>query len=161
MLSQKSEDGPHIAVKTQSNNTPNGRPQYSEVPLQGWAVFITPLSYNVQVLCPLLSLRGEILRTVVIPHGPSRYIQMPTPLGCCVDWHNRLAQMLHIFVLLLIPSRNFSFIRIAVLPTHYAVCQPLQLSTCQVHPQRVIKPQLEQPSNIELLWLPWCWVPWF
>ena len=76
----------------------------------------------------------------MLPYGPSRYLQLPVPLWCCVDWHNRLAQMLHILVLLLIPSRNFSFIRIAVLHIHYAVCQPLQLSPCQeVHPQGVIK----------------------
>ena len=63
--------------------------------------------------------------------------------------------MFHIFVLFLIPSRNFSFIRIAVLPIHYAVCQPLQLSPCQqVHPQGVITLPLQQPSNVELLCLP-------
>ena len=73
-------------------------------------------------------------------YGPSRYLQLPAPLWCCVDWHNRLAPILHIFVLLLIPSRNFSFISIAVFPILYAVCQPFQLSPCQeVHPQEVIK----------------------
>ena len=32
MLSQKSDDWRHIAVKTQCNNTPNGSPQYTRVP---------------------------------------------------------------------------------------------------------------------------------
>jgi len=54
MLSQKSEDGPHIAVKTQCNNTPNGRPQYTLVPLQDWAVFIMSSSYNLRI-SPLFS----------------------------------------------------------------------------------------------------------
>jgi hypothetical protein len=59
--------------------------------------------------------------------------------------------MLHIFVILLIPSKNFSLIRIAELPIHYAVYQPLQMSPCQkVHPQEVIKLPLEQPSNISV-----------
>ena len=49
MLSQKSDDGPHIAVKTQCNNTPNGSPQYTQVPLQDWAFFIIPSSYNLRV----------------------------------------------------------------------------------------------------------------
>ena len=73
--------------------------------------------------------------TKLLPYGPSSYLQLPAALWWCVDRHTRLAQMLRKFVLLLIPSRNFSFIMIAVLPTHYAVRQPLQLSPCQkVHP---------------------------
>jgi len=96
------------------------------------------------------------------PYGPSRYLQLPAPLWCCADWHNRCAQMFHIFVLFLIPSRNFSFIRIAVLPIHYAACQPLWLSPCQeVHPHGVITLPMQQPSNVELLCLPWGRVHWF
>jgi len=54
-----------------------------------------------------------------------------------------------------------SFIRTAVLLTHYAVVHPLQFSPCQeVHPE-VVKLSPEQPSNIELLCLPWGRVPWF
>jgi len=49
MLSQKSDDGPHIAVKTQRNNTPNRSPQFTQVPLQDWAVLITPSSYNMRI----------------------------------------------------------------------------------------------------------------
>jgi len=49
MPSEKSDDGPHIAVKTQRNNTPNGSPQYTHVPLQGWAVFIMSSSYNLHI----------------------------------------------------------------------------------------------------------------
>jgi len=52
MLSQKSDDGPHTAVKTHCNSTPNGSPQYTQVPLQDWAVFIIPSSYN-QHISPL------------------------------------------------------------------------------------------------------------
>jgi len=44
MLSQKSDDWRHIAVKTQCNNTPNGSPQYTRVPgipfLAGVVTFI-------------------------------------------------------------------------------------------------------------------------
>jgi len=60
MLSQKSDDGPHIAVKTQYNNTPNGSPQYTQVPLQDWAaVFIYhPATICVSVLCPIPSLKS-------------------------------------------------------------------------------------------------------
>ena len=46
MLSQKPDDGPHIAVKTQCNNTPNGSPQFTQVPVQDWTAFIIPSSYN-------------------------------------------------------------------------------------------------------------------
>ena len=49
MLNQKSDDGPHIAVKTQCNSTPNGIPQFTLVPLQDWAVFIIPSSYNLHI----------------------------------------------------------------------------------------------------------------
>jgi len=49
MLSQKSDDGPHIAVKTQCNNTHNSSPQYTQVPQQDWAVFIMPSSYNLHI----------------------------------------------------------------------------------------------------------------
>ena len=49
MLSQKSDDGLHIAVKTQCNNTPNGSPQHTQVPLQDWAVFIIPPSYSLHI----------------------------------------------------------------------------------------------------------------
>ena len=49
MFSQNSDDGPHIAVKTQCNNTPNGSPQFTEVPLQEWAVFIIPSGYNLHI----------------------------------------------------------------------------------------------------------------
>ena len=156
-------------VKTQCNNTPNGSPQFTQVPLQDWAVFIVPSSYNLSI-SPLSytipterDFWGQLQYTEMLPFGPSRYLQLPAPLWC-VDWHSRLAQMLHIFVLLLIPMRNFSFIRTAVLPIHYAVCQPLLLSPClEVHPQRVIKLPLEQPSNLELLCFPQGTVPrfWF
>ncbi len=53
MLIQKS-DGRHIAVKTQCNSTPNGSPQFTVVPLQDWAVFIVPSSYNL-CISPLSS----------------------------------------------------------------------------------------------------------
>jgi len=46
MLSQKSDDGSHIVVKTQHNNTPNSNPQFTQVPLQDWAVIIVQSSYN-------------------------------------------------------------------------------------------------------------------
>jgi len=49
MLSQKSDDGPHISAKTQRNNTPNGSPQFIQVPLQDKAVLIIPSSYNLRV----------------------------------------------------------------------------------------------------------------
>jgi hypothetical protein len=39
MLSQKSDDGPHIVVKTQSNITHNGSTQSATVPVQDWAFF--------------------------------------------------------------------------------------------------------------------------
>jgi len=59
MLSQKSDDGPHIAVKTQCNNTPNGSPQYTQVPLHEWAVFIYhQAAICVSFLCPIPSLRS-------------------------------------------------------------------------------------------------------
>jgi len=145
MLSQKSDDGPHIAVKTQGNNTPNGSLQYTQVTLKDWAVFIIPSSYYLHIR-PLSNTTpkecvfwGQLQYTQLFPYGPLRYLQLPAPLWCCVDWHNRLAQVLHIFVL---PSSNFSFIWIVVLTTHYAVCQPLQLSPCQqVHLQVVINLQ--------------------
>jgi len=55
---------------------------------------------------------------------------------------------------------NFSFIRTAVLPIPYVVFQPFQQSPCQeVYPQGVIKLLPEQPSNVELLWLPQDRVP--
>ena len=166
MLSQKSDDGSHIAVKTQCSNNPNSSPQFTQVPPQDWAVFIIPSSYNLSI-SPLSNpipkecdFHGQLQYTELLPFGCSRYGQLPAPLWCCVDWHNRVAQMLRIFVLLLIPSRNFSFIRIAELPVHYAECQPLQLSPCQeVHPQRVIKRPLKQPSNVDLLCFLWGKVP--
>ena len=49
MLSQKSDDGPHITMKTQCNNTPDGHPLFTEVPLQDWAVFIMPSNYNLHI----------------------------------------------------------------------------------------------------------------
>ena len=167
-FSVKSYDGTHIAVKTQSSNTPNGSPQFTQVPLQHWAVFIIPSSYNLSI-SPLsytipteCDFRGQLQYAELLPFGPSRYLQLPAPLWCCVDWHNRFAQMSHIFIILLILSRNFSFIWTAVLPIHYALCQPLLLSRClEVHQQGVIKLPLEQPSNIELLCLPQGRVPWF
>ena len=119
---------------------------------------ISPLSNTIPKECDF---RGQLQYTKLLPYGPARYLQLPAPLWC-VDWHNRLAQMLHIFVLFLISSMDFSFIRIAVLPVHYAVCLPLQLSPCQeVHPQGIIKLPMEQPSNTELLRLPRGRVPWF
>ena len=48
MLSQKSDDGPHIAVKTQCNNTANDSPQFTQVPVQDWAIII-PSSYNLHI----------------------------------------------------------------------------------------------------------------
>ena len=45
----KSDDGPHIAVKTQCNDTPNGSPQYTQEPLQDWAISIIPSSYNLSI----------------------------------------------------------------------------------------------------------------
>ena len=44
MLSQESDDRPHTAVQTQCNNTPNGSPQHTQVPLQDWAVLIITLA---------------------------------------------------------------------------------------------------------------------
>ena len=42
----------------QCNNTPNGSPQFTQVPLQDWAVFIIPSSYKLHISpCPLPSLR--------------------------------------------------------------------------------------------------------
>ena len=126
-----------------------------------------PATICVSVLCPVPSLRSVTYKD---SRNIPSYFQMTLHgIYSCqhhcdnVVWTDtRLAQMLHIFVLLLIPSRNFSFIRIAALPIHYAVCQPLQLSPHQeVHPQGVIKLPLEQTSNIELLCLPWDRVPWF
>ena len=59
MLSQKSDDGPHIAVKNQCNNTPNDSPQYTQVPLQEWAVFIYhQAAICISSLCPIPSLRS-------------------------------------------------------------------------------------------------------
>jgi len=59
MLSQKSDDGPHIAMKIQCNNTPNGSPQYTQVPLQDWAVFIYHrATICISVLCPISPLRS-------------------------------------------------------------------------------------------------------
>ena len=59
MLSQKSDDEPHIAVKTQCNNTPNDSPQYTQVPLQEWAVFIYhQAAICISALCPIPSLRS-------------------------------------------------------------------------------------------------------
>ena len=49
VLSQKSDDWPHIAVKIQCNKAPNGRPQFTQVPLQYWAVIIIPSSYNLHI----------------------------------------------------------------------------------------------------------------
>ena len=115
-----------------------------------------PATICVLVLCPIPSLRS-VTSEDSCNISSCFHMVLQGAASTIVMWyrHNRLAQMLHIFVLFLIPSRNFWFIRIAVLPIHYAVCQPLQLSPCQeVHPQGVIKLPLVQPSNAELLCLP-------
>jgi hypothetical protein len=157
MLSQKSDDGPHIAVKTQCNNTPNGSPQYTQVPLHKWAVFFYhQAAICVSFLCPIPSLRSVCNITRCI-HMALQGIYS-SQHHCDVVWNDTtdlLIWCIYISVLLLIPSRNFSFIRKAILPMHYAVCQPLQLSPCKgVQPQGVTQHPLEQPSNLELLSLP-------
>ena len=148
--SKVSDDGPHIAVKTQCNNTPNGSPQFTQVPLQDH-----PVTICISILCPVPSLRSVTSEdSCNIPSCFHIALQgiYSCQHHCDVVSVHTTSQMLHTFVLLLIPFRNFSFIRIAVLPIHYAVCQPLQLSPCQeVYPQAVIKLPLEQPSNVELL----------
>ena len=48
-VNAQSDDGPHIAVKTQCSNTPNSSLQYTQVPLQYWAVFIMPSGYNLNI----------------------------------------------------------------------------------------------------------------
>jgi len=110
-----------------------------------------PATICMSVLCPISSLH----RTAVIYQVASiRPFKAFTAASTIV--------MLCGLTKLLIPCRNFSFIMIAVLSIHYAVCQPLQVTPCQVvHPQGVIKLPLEQPSNIELLHIPWGRVPWF
>ena len=104
MLSQKSDDGPHIAVKTLCNNTPNSSPQYTQMPLQDWAVFIMPFSHNLHI-SPLSSTTpkecdfwGQLQYNKMHPYGPSRYLQQPAPLWCCVEWHNRLAHMVCVYI---------------------------------------------------------------
>jgi len=86
MLSQKPDDGPHIAVKAQCNNTPNGSPKYTQVSLQDWAVFIIPSSYNLHIR-PLSNttpkecvFRGQLQYTNLLPYGPLRYLQLPATL---------------------------------------------------------------------------------
>ena len=126
-----------------------------------------PATIWVAVICPIPSLRSVTSEDSC--NIPTCFQMALQGIYSCqhhcdvwTDRHNRLAQMLHIFVILLIPSRNLSFIRIAELPIHYAVSQPLQLSPCQmVHPQGVIKLPLKQPSNVELLCFPWGRIPWF
>ena len=124
-----------------------------------------PVTICVSVLCPIPSLRSVTSEdSCNIPSCFHIALQgiYSCQHHCDVVSVHTTSQMLHTFVLLLIPFRNFSFIRIAALPIFYAVCQPLQLSTCQeVHPQGVIKPPLEQPSNVQLLCLPQGRVPWF
>ena len=121
----------------------------------------------VSVLCPIPSLRSVNSEdSCNIPSCFHMFLQCihSCQHHCDVEWTATTdwLKMLHIFILLLIPPRNFSFIKIAVFPIHYAVCQPFQLSPWQkVHPQGVIKLPLEQPSNIELLWLPQGRVPCF
>ena len=71
----------------------------------------------VSVLCPIPSLRSVTSEDRCnIPNcfhmALQGILELPASL-CCVEWHNRLAQMLHIFVLLIL-SRKFSFIRTAV-----------------------------------------------
>jgi hypothetical protein len=85
-----------------------------------------PATVCVSVLCPIPSLRSVTSKDSCCFHMALQGIYS-CQHHCDTDTTD-CAQMLHIFVLLLIPSRNFSFIRIAVLPIHYAVCQPLQLS---------------------------------
>jgi len=41
--------GLNIAVKTQCNDTPNSSLQYTQVPLQYWAVFVMPSGYNLNI----------------------------------------------------------------------------------------------------------------
>ena len=153
MTSQKSDDWPHIAVKTQCNNTPNGSLQFTLVPLQDWAVFIIPSSYNVRIspLSNNIPVTSEDRCNVPSCFHMALLDIYSCQYHCDVVWTDT-TDLLNCYILLLMPSRNFSFIRIAVLPIHYAVCQPLQLSPCQeVHPQAVITLPLGQPANIELL----------
>ena len=140
MLSQKSDDRPHTAVQTQCNNTPNSSPQHTQVPLQDRAVLIIPSSCNLRISpssntilkecdpedsCNAPSYFHMALRGIYScqQHCDGVWTETPDLLKC------------YVYLYYLIPSRNFSFIMIAVLPIHYAVRQPLQLSPCQkVHP---------------------------
>ena len=75
----------------------------------------------VSILCPIPSLRSvtseNSCNILSCFHMALQGIYSCQHHCDVVDWYNRLAQMLHIFVLLLIPSTNFSFIRKAVLHT--------------------------------------------
>jgi hypothetical protein len=163
MLRQKSDDGPHTAVKTQCNNTHIMAVLSIIKCLQkiGQSSSYHPATICISVLGPILYQGVCLLRTAVIYHiasiWPFKVLTAASTIVMllCGPTQQACLTVTYISVLLPIPSRNFSFIKIAVLPIHYAACQPLQLSPHQqVHPQVVVKLPLEQPSNVKLLCLP-------
>ena len=77
MLSQKSDDGSHIVVKIQHNNTPNGSPQLTQVLLQDWAVFVIQSGYNLCIshlfntIPKECDFRGQLQYNKLHPYGPT------------------------------------------------------------------------------------------
>ncbi len=128
------------------------------VPLQDWAVFIIPSSYNLHI-SPLSNTIP--IRSVTSEDSFKLFTAASTTVMLCGLTQQNCSNVTYICtishtILELLIYQDSS------ITIHYAVCQPLQLSPCQeVHPQGVIELPLEQASNIELLCLPRGRVPWF
>jgi hypothetical protein len=104
-------------------------------PVNGWPKEKVVVSFYSRSIPALYKNMNEKHSYIPVKTGGGHH-----PVVECIHHNWCAVTPFYCVALLLIPCRKFSFIRIAVLPLYYAVCQPLQLSPCQeIHPQGVIK----------------------